>query len=358
MINFSAGPARLPASVLAQAQAELTSYRGSGMSIMEVSHRGPLFQDVIDRAEASLRQLMGIPDTYAVLFIQGGATQQFSMVPLNLLRAGRRAAYLDTGVWSQKAIEEARRYGDVTVVASGKAADYTEIPDLTQVSWPQDAAYAHITTNNTIYGTRLTTLPAVGPVPLVADMSSNILDEPYEVSQFGLIYAGAQKNMGPSGVTVVIIRRDLIGHAQPGTPLVLDYQPYAAHGSMYNTPPTFAIYLAGLVFDWALALGGIPATHALNSQKATLLYDYLDRSSLFVPNIPAPHRSRMNVTFRLRRPELEATFVAASQAAGFEGLKGHRSAGGMRASLYNAVTLADVEALVGFMTEFEHRYTA
>lgn len=352
--NFSAGPAKLPEAVLAQAQAELLDFRGSGMSVMEISHRSALFDEVIKSAEARLRRLMNIPNRYAVLFVQGGAWTQFSAVPLNLMRRGQ-ADYVDTGSWSAKAITEARRYGQVRVIASSQEDQYRHIPTLTREALDPEADYLHITTNNTIFGTTFPTLPDSGEVPLVADMSSDILSVPYPVEKFGVIYAGAQKNIGPAGLTIVIVRRDLLGHAHALCPKLLDYQTHANKGSLFNTPPTFAVYLAELVFAWLEEQGGIAAMAEHNRAKAALLYQYLDQSTLFQPIIQPPHRSLMNVVFRLPTPEQEQHFIAASEAAGFQFLKGHRSVGGMRASLYNAVPLEAVRDLVAFMRTFEKR---
>lgn len=353
--NFSAGPATLPLPVLEQAQAELLDYKGTGMSVMEMSHRSSAFQDIIDRAEASLRQLMGIPEAYSVLFMQGGAYSQFSAVPLNLLRNSRKADYINTGDWSTKAIQEAGRYGTVRTVASSEDRQFTYIPDLDPTSFDPGADYVHLTTNNTIYGTCYDQLPDTGTVPLVADMSSDILSKIYRVEDFGLIYGGAQKNIGPAGLTLVIVRKDLLGHAMDITPVMLNYQVQAEKGSMFNTPPTFAIYLAGLVFDWAIGLGGLSAIEARNRAKAQLLYDYLDRSAIFRPTVAAPYRSIMNVCFKLPTKELDAQFLAGAEAHNLKTLKGYRTVGGMRASLYNAMPMEGVEALVGYMAEFERR---
>jgi phosphoserine aminotransferase len=350
--NFSPGPAKLPAPVLAQAQAELLDFRGSGMSVMEISHRSDWFDEVIQSAEARLRRLMNIPDSYAVLFVQGGAWTQFSAVPLNLMRRGQ-ADYVDTGSWSDKAIAEARRYGNVRVIASSQDDQYRHIPSVSLEDVDPHADYLHLTTNNTIYGTCFPQLPEVGSVPLVADMSSDILSKPYPVESFGVIYAGAQKNIGPAGLTVIIVRRDLLGHAHALCPTMLDYQVQADKGSLFNTPPTFAIYLADLVFGWLEAEGGLTAMAARNQAKADLLYGYLDQSACFQPHIAAPDRSLMNVVFSLPSPALEDRFIAESEAAGLQFLKGHRSVGGIRASLYNAVPLSSVEALVHFMHQFE-----
>lgn len=353
IFNFSAGPALLPAPVLRQAQVELLDYQGTGMSIMEVSHRSAIFQGVIDRAEASLRTLMEIPDHYEVLFLQGGATTQFAMVPLNLFRSSKQADLLDTGAWSAKAFQEASRYGTVTLVGSSKDQQYQYIPDLTTLPLNPAADYVHITTNNTIFGTRLPQIPETGTVPLVADMSSNILAETYRMEDFGLIYAGAQKNIGPSGLTIVIVRKDLIGQALPETPLMLNYQTHADKGSLFNTPPTFAIYLAGLVFEWMLAEGGVPAFERRNAAKAATLYAFLDQSERFNALVAPPYRSRMNVCFHTGDPALDQQVVKAAEEAGFQFLKGHRSVGGLRASLYNAMDLAGVESLVSFLKAYE-----
>jgi phosphoserine aminotransferase len=350
--NFSAGPGVLPRPVLEQVQSELLDYRGERMSVMEMSHRGKVFTDIRDRAEASLRKLMHIPDDYAVLFLQGGASSQFSMVPMNLYRNGK-ADYLNTGSWTQKAIAEARKYLSVRVIASSEDRKFSYIPALSGLEVDAEADYVHVCTNNTIYGTRLPGLPEVGAVPLVADMSSNILSQVYRVEDFGLIYAGAQKNMGPAGLTVVIVRKDLLGKALPITPLMFDYQIHAAKDSMYNTPPTFAIYLAGLVYDWMISIGGVAEMERINHLKAGLLYEYLDRSALFESGVKGPERSLMNVPFHLPTPELTSRFIAEAEAEGLKSLKGYRTVGGMRASLYNAMPVEGVEALVEFMTEFE-----
>lgn len=352
--NFAAGPAMLPAAVLRQAKAKLIDYRGAGVSIMEMSHRGKIFSDVIARAEASLRNLMEIPDHYRVLFVQGGASTQFAAVPLNLFHHSHQADFLDTGVWASKAIKEANRFGKARVVASSRDKNYTYIPETQNSDFDPKADYLHITTNNTIYGTRLPYLPGRPGVPVVADMSSNILSEVYKVSDFGLIYAGAQKNIGPAGLTIVIVRDDLLGHASAQCPTMLNYQTHVDKGSMYNTPPTFAIYLAGLVFDWVLEQGGVPAMQQRNVAKAKCLYDYLDQSDYYQANIQGPERSLMNITFSLKDKEQEARFVAEAEANGLQALKGHRSVGGIRASVYNAMPLEGVQALVDFMDQFTH----
>ncbi|MEM7368489.1 MAG: 3-phosphoserine/phosphohydroxythreonine transaminase [Bacteroidota bacterium] len=355
VFNFSAGPAVLPEEVLLQVQQELLDYQGKGMSVMEMSHRSAPFQEIIDKAEACLRDLMGIPDNYQVLFLQGGASSQFSMIPLNLFRQSGKADFLDTGAWAVKAIAEARRYGVPRIVASSFEQSYRSIPDWKDDAWDPTADYAHITTNNTIAGTLMPRIPNTANVPLVADMSSNILSQEYEVAQFGIIYAGAQKNIGPAGLTLVIIREDLIGHALPITPKMFNYQTHAEKGSMFNTPSTFAIYVAGLVFDWINRQGGVSAVEQVNREKAKILYDFLDQSSCFYPHVHGADRSLMNVTFSLADESLNASFLQASTSAGLVGLKGHRSVGGMRASLYNAMPLAGLKALVEFMKTFEEK---
>ncbi|MDX2247221.1 MAG: 3-phosphoserine/phosphohydroxythreonine transaminase [Bacteroidia bacterium] len=350
--NFSAGPAVLPQEVLREAQEEFLDYRGTGMSVMEMSHRESVFIDIMERAEASLRQLMAIPDSYEVLFLQGGTSFQFAMVPLNLFRKSHRADFVRTGTWAEKAIEEASRYGKVQVVASSEDANYTYYPDLNPADFDPEADYFHITTNNTIFGTRISQLPTTGNVPLVADMSSNILSEHYRVEDFGLIYAGAQKNIGPAGLTLAIIRKDLIGHAMPFTPVMLNYHTHASKKSAYNTPPTFAVYMAGRVFDWTIRQGGVAEMERRNIEKSALLYNYLDNSDFYRSPIRKKDRSRMNVPFKLVNESLDKKFIAEAAAAGLSTLQGHRSVGGMRASLYNPMPLEGVEALVDFMDNF------
>lgn len=357
VFNFSAGPAILPKEVLQHVQGELMDYRGTGMSVMEMSHRSAIFQEIIDKAEASLRKIMRIPGHYKVLFLQGGASSQFSMVPLNLFHKTGKADFLDTGTWATKAIAEAKRYGVPRIVASSADNQYRNIPSWSEDQWDAHADYAHITTNNTIAGTLMSQIPNTGDVPLVADMSSNILSQEYEVQQFGIVYAGAQKNIGPAGLTIVIVREDLIGHALPVTPRMFNYQTHAEKGSMFNTPSTFAIYVAGLVFDWIDRQGGVNAMHAINAKKARLLYDFLDQSSFFVPHVQEPDRSLMNVTFSLSDESHNEYFLQQSVELGLIGLKGHRSVGGMRASIYNAMPVEGVEALVSFMKEFELKYS-
>ncbi|GAB4404586.1 MAG: 3-phosphoserine/phosphohydroxythreonine transaminase [Bacteroidia bacterium] len=357
VFNFSAGPAVLPLPVLERTQAELIEYGGSGMSVMEMSHRGKVFTGIRDRAEAALRQLMQIPDSYAVLFLQGGATTQFAMVPMNLTRRGK-ADYVNTGVWSKKAIAEAKKYTQVRVVATSEDKAFGYIPALTKADFDPEADYVHITTNNTIYGTLFPEIPDTGDVPLVADMSSNILSQAYRVEDFGLIYAGAQKNIGPAGLTIVIVRRDLMGTILPPTPVMFDYKIHADNDSLYNTPPTFAIYMAGLVFEWMLAEGGVAEMERRNREKAGLLYDFLDRSEVFASTIADPYRSLMNVPFRLPSEDLDKQFIAEAEAAGLKSLKGHRSVGSMRASIYNAMPLEGVQALIDFMAAFETKIKA
>lgn len=350
--NFAAGPAKLPEEVIARAQRELRDFDGKGMSVMEISHRSAAFGAIIEEAETRLRRLMGIPDNYRVLFLQGGAWMQFSMVPMNLMRQGF-AQYIDSGAWSDYAATEATKYGRVEVVASSKSQNYTHIPELPENWLNAGADYVHLTTNNTIYGTKWSELPDSGTVPLVADMSSNILSQPYEIEKFGLIYAGAQKNIGPSGLTIVIVREDLIGHAKEGVATMMNYKTYADKNSMFNTPPTFAIYLANLVFEWLENLGGVAAIHQQNLEKAGVLYDYLDQSDAFVPIVKKEDRSLMNVVFRMKHQGKEAEFLRAAEANQMYFLKGHRSVGGLRASMYNAMTVEGTKALVELMKTYE-----
>lgn len=351
--NFSAGPAALPLEVLEKAAAEMINWQGSGMSVMEMSHRGKAYMSIHENAEKNLRDLMHIPAHYKVLFLQGGASTQFAMVPLNLLTGSKKADYINTGTWSKKAIAEADRYGSVRVVASSEDKNFNYIPTLSPGLFSRDADYVHITTNNTIYGTCFPAIPDTGAVPLVADMSSNILSQQYDITQFGLIYAGAQKNIGPSGLTVVIIREDLLGKAQEFTPTMLNYQTHAENDSMFNTPPCYGIYIAGLVFEWLLEKGGIEAVEKENREKAAILYDFLDQSGLFNATVAPPFRSLMNVPFVTGHADLDARFIAEAEKQGLTTLKGHRSVGGMRASIYNAMPRAGVQALVDFMTDFE-----
>ena len=351
--NFSAGPSMLPEAVLEEAAKQMMNYEGCGMSVMEMSHRSAEYEAIIGKAEALLRELMYIPDNYKVLFLQGGASSQFAMIPLNLLKKSKRADYVITGQWAKKAAQEAEKYGTVNKVASSADKTFSYIPQLNAASFDKEADYFHITLNNTIYGTRYTQLPDTGDVPLVADASSNILSEPIDITRFGLLYAGAQKNMGPAGVTVVIIREDLISGAIEGAPTMFDYKIHAENGSMYNTPPTYAIYICMLVFDWLKKMGGIEKMHEINVQKAKILYDYLDSSKLFRGTGEKKDRSLMNVPFVTDDDELNAKFIKEAKAKGFVNLKGHRSVGGMRASIYNAMPVEGVQALVDFMKEFE-----
>jgi len=351
--NFSAGPAVLPKEVLQQAQAEMLDWNGRGMSVMEMSHRGKEFMGIAAQAEADLRELMAIPANYKVLFLQGGASLQFAMIPMNLLRGKASADYLNTGEWSKKAISEAKKYGAVNVVASSADKNFSYVPDFSTWKCDPDAAYLHFTPNETIGGVEFDWLPDAGGVPLVADMSSNILSRSIDVSKYGLIYAGAQKNIGPAGLTIVIVRDDLIGQVVAGTPTLLDYKTHADNDSMYNTPPTYGIYIAGLVFQMLKRNGGVAAMEQANIAKASLLYSAIDDSNAFY-NCPVAleNRSRMNIPFTLKDASLDAAFVKQAEAYGLLQLKGHRSVGGMRASIYNAMPLAGVQSLVKFMNEF------
>jgi phosphoserine aminotransferase len=355
VLNFAAGPATLPLEVLEQAKAELTDWRGSGMSVMEVSHRSKAFQGVAAELEASLRELLSVPAGYKVILLQGGATAQFAGIPLNLATAESSVDYLNTGAWSKKAIGEAKRYCKVNVAADEAASGYNTVPAPGSLKLTAGAAYVHYTPNETIGGVEFPYVPQSGAVPLVADFSSTFLSRPIEVSRFGLIYAGAQKNVGPAGLCIVIVREELIGKARPGTPLVMDYKAMADDGSMLNTPPTFAWYLSGLVLKWILGQGGLAALEKQNRAKAAALYSAIDESGFYRNPVAKECRSWMNVPFTLARPELDKSFLAEAQAAGLTNLEGHRSVGGMRASLYNAMPLAGVQALIGFMQEFQRR---
>ena len=353
VFNFSAGPAALPEPVLRQAADEMLDWHGSGMSVMEMSHRGKEYIAIHAEAEGLLRELLAIPSNYKVVFLQGGAIGQNAIVPMNLLRGRTGADYVNTGEWSKKSIKEAKKYCTVNVAASSEATHFTSVPK--QDSWKLDpnAAYVHICSNETIGGVEYHWTPDTGDVPLVADMSSNIMSRPVDVSRYGLIYAGAQKNMGPSGVTVIIVRDDLIGHALPITPSAFDYKQQADNDSMLNTPPTYAIYIAGLVFKWLKAQGGLAAMEAHNRKKAALLYDYLDATSFYSSPIARDDRSLMNVPFKLRDESLDEAFLKGAQQRNMLQLKGHRSVGGMRASIYNAMPIEGVKALVAYMKEFE-----
>jgi len=351
--NFSAGPSMLPEPVLKQASLEMLDYEGSGQSVMEMSHRSKVYEKIINEAEALLREVMGIPENYTVLFLQGGASLQFSMVPLNLFGEKKRADYVNTGMWSKKAISEAKKYGTVRVVATSEDKNFSYIPSLDKGMFDQDASYAHITTNNTIFGTRYPSIPDTGNLPLVADMSSNILSEVYDVNKFGVIYAGAQKNVGPAGVTIVIIRNDLLGKVMENTPTMLDYKIHAEAKSLYNTPPCYSIYIAKLVFKWLKDMGGVKAIEEVNRRKAAILYDFLDNSKLFKATVEPEYRFLMNVPFVLPTEQLNEEFLKGATSEGLVNLKGHRSVGGMRASIYNAMPEQGVVKLVDYMKRFE-----
>lgn len=351
--NFSAGPAMLPEEVVKQARDEMLDWHGTGVSVMEMSHRGKQFMSIAEQAEADLRELLAIPDNYKVLFLQGGATSQFAMVPMNLLRDKRKADYLCTGHWSQKAIAEGRRFGTVNLAASSEETGFQHIPPHQEWCLDPEAAYLHYTPNETIAGVEFHWIPDTGEVPLVADMSSTLLSRPVDISRFGVIYAGAQKNIGCAGLTVVIVRSDLIGHPLEGTPTMFDYQVHADHNSMYNTPPTYAWYVAGLVFSWLKRKGGLAAIAEINRRKADTLYSFIDSSDFYYNPVERAFRSRMNVPFLLSEQRLDAVFLEQSKKAGLTDLKGHRSVGGMRASIYNAMPQEGVDALVEFMKEFE-----
>jgi phosphoserine aminotransferase len=355
VFNFSAGPAVLPEEVLAQAAAEMLDWHGSGQSVMEMSHRGKEYMSIHEQAERDLRALMGIPSNYKVLFLQGGATLQFAMVPINLMRGKAGADYVHTGEWSKKAIKEAKLFGTVNVAASSEDRNFTYVP--AQASWKRspDAAYLHYCANETIGGVEFGWVPDPGDVPLVADVSSNFLSRPLDVSKFGLVYGGAQKNIGPAGLTIVIVRDDLLGHAPKGTPTMLDYKVQADADSMLNTPPTWAIYIAGLVFQWLLRQGGLAAIEQRNIGKAKLLYDYLDGTEFYRNPVERADRSRMNVPFTLRDAALDEPFLEGAKERSMLQLKGHRSVGGMRASIYNAMPIEGVRALVDYMRDFEKR---
>ena len=342
----------LPEEVLRRAASEMLCYEDSGMSVMEMSHRSPVYEKIITDAETLLRKLMNIPDNYKVLFLQGGASTQFAAVPLNLMNGSGKADYVLSGQFSTKAYKEAQKYGDAVAAASSKDANFAFVPKTDRSSFRKDADYVHICFNNTIYGTKFPYIPDTGDIPLVADMSSCIISEPVDVSKFGLIYAGAQKNMAPAGLTVVIVREDLIGNARPTTPAMLDYKLMADNGSMYNTPPCYCIYIAKLVYEWILGLGGLEKMKERNEKKAKLLYDYLDGQSYYLAPVEKESRSMMNVTFVTGDAELDKKFASEASAAGLKNLKGHRSVGGMRASIYNAMPYEGVEKLVAFMKEF------
>lgn len=351
--NFSAGPAVLPEEVLREAAEEMLDYQGTGMSVMEMSHRSKTIEGMMNEAAQDLRDLLKVPDNYKILFLQGGASQQFAMVPMNLMK-NRVADHLNTGQWAKKAISEGKLYGKINVVASSEDQNYFYIPDLKDLKFSEEADYVYICHNNTIFGTRFNELPEVGDKALIADMSSDFLSEPIDVSQYGLIFAGAQKNVGPAGVVIVIIREDLITEdVLPGTPTMLKYKVHLDNNSAYNTPPVYGIYICGKVFKWLKKLGGLEAMQKINEEKAAILYDYLDASAMFKGTVAKKDRSLMNVPFVTGSEELDAKFIKEAKAAGFENLKGYRTVGGMRASIYNAMPIQGVKDLVEFMRKFE-----
>ena len=349
--NFAAGPSMMPEEALQTAAREMLDYRGTGMSVMEMSHRSAMYQEIFDETEALVRELMGVPENYSVLFLQGGATGQFAAIPLNLL--SRSADYIDSGNFAHGALTEAQKYGAVRCVASSRDENYVSIPAWNPADFDPEADYFYITTNNTIFGTRYASLPETGKVPLVADMSSNILSEVYDVSRFGVIYAGAQKNIGPAGLTLVIVRKDLLGRARKVCPKILNWTVMDEKGSMLNTPPTYAIYMAGLCMKWLKRQGGVAAIEKVNIEKSSLLYALLDESAFYRPKAAPASRSRMNVTFTTPSPELDAKFVKEAASQGLVSLKGHRLTGGIRASIYNAMPMEGVRALADFMKKFE-----
>ncbi|WHY75488.1 3-phosphoserine/phosphohydroxythreonine transaminase [Neobacillus sp. WH10] len=352
--NFNAGPSALPISVLEKAQAELIDFRGTGMSVMELSHRSLAYEEVHNQAISSLKELLSIPDTYEVLFLQGGASLQFSMIPMNFLQIGKKAGYVMTGSWSEKAFSEAKLFGDVYHAASTKEGNYRRIPNVENVQYHTGDAYLHLTSNNTIFGTQWKDFPETGDVPLIADMSSDILSKPIEVSKFALIYAGAQKNLGPSGVTVVIIRKDLLEQANTNIPTMLKYSTHAKNNSLYNTPPTFGIYMLGEVLTWAREIGGLTAIAEQNDKKAKLIYDEIDASNGFYSGHAEPDsRSLMNITFTVKTKDLEKKFLEQAKQEGFIGINGHRSIGGCRVSAYNAVPFEACKAFREFMIQFQ-----
>ncbi|MGV2940688.1 3-phosphoserine/phosphohydroxythreonine transaminase [Mesobacillus sp. LC4] len=355
-LNFNAGPAALPEAVLAKAEKEMMNYQSLGMGVMELSHRSKEFEDINERTNSLLRNLLSIPDDYEVLLLQGGASLQFSMVPMNLLEEGSSASYVLTGTWSEKALKEAQKIGNAVIAASSKHDNYRSIPSISEFDIPAGSSYLHITTNNTIYGTQWHSLPESLNIPLVADMSSDILSRPLNVSSCGLIYAGAQKNLGPSGVTVVIIRKDLLKRSKPELPSMLNYQVHSASKSLYNTPPTLSIYFLMLVLEWAEELGGVKQLEMINKEKAALLYDVIDRSEGFYKgHAEKQSRSLMNITFTMDNEDLTSAFLHEAEESGFIGLAGHRSVGGCRASTYNAVPLENIEKLADFMNDFRNR---
>lgn len=353
--NFSAGPSMLPLSVLEKAASELVNYGDAGMSVMEMSHRSPVYETIIADAQKLLREIMNIPDNYKVLFLQGGASTQFAAVPLNLLNGSGKADYIVTGQFAKKAYSEAKKYGDIKLTASSEDKNNTYIPQLTKADFREDADYVHICFNNTIYGTKYNYIPDTGDIPLVADISSCILSEPIDVSKFGLLYAGAQKNVAPAGLTIVIVREDLIGKARLETPTMLNYLTMAENDSMYNTPPCYSIYMAKLVFEWLIELGGLNKMKEINVKKANILYDYIDSTDYYKNPVEKDYRSIMNVVFVTGNAELDKKFPKEAEKAGFMNIKGHRSVGGMRASIYNAVPVEGIEKLVKFMKDFAEK---
>ncbi|MBW7454562.1 3-phosphoserine/phosphohydroxythreonine transaminase [Paenibacillus sepulcri] len=354
--NFNAGPAALPLEVLQQGQEEFINFADSGMSIMEMSHRSAIYEEVHNEAQSLLRELLGIPDSYKVLLLQGGASTQFAMVPMNLLPAGKVGAYVMTGSWAEKAIKEAQLFGETAVAASSETDKFNRIPDLSTIQIPANAAYLHVTSNETIEGTQYKAFPETGDLTLIGDMSSDIMSRPVNVSQFGMIYAGAQKNLGPSGVTIVIAREDLVAASPKSVPTMLRYDTHVKNNSLYNTPPSFSVYLAGLMLKWVKGKGGVAAIEQINRDKTKLIYDRIDQSGGFYRGFADPSsRSDMNITFRIHTEELEKRFVQESEHHGFVGLKGHRSVGGLRASTYNAVPVESCRALAEFMSDFQKR---
>ncbi|MCK9862421.1 3-phosphoserine/phosphohydroxythreonine transaminase [Paenibacillus sp. ATY16] len=355
--NFNAGPAALPLEVLQQAQEQFVEYQGAGMSIMEMSHRSALYEQVNNESQALMRELFGIPDNYHVLFLQGGASQQFAMIPMNLLSAGRPAAYVKTGAWADKAIKEAKLIGETVIAASSENDNFMRMPSINEIVVPENAAYLHLTSNETIGGVQFQEFPTnLGHVPLIADMSSDILSRPIDISKFGLIYAGAQKNLGPSGVTVVIVRDDLVQESPKNIPAIFRYDTHAKNKSLYNTPPSFSVYMVNLVLKWIKGNGGVAAMEQLNRDKTKLIYDAIDQSNGYYVGCAHPDsRSLMNITFRMQSEELEKQFVKESEQNGFVGLKGHRDVGGLRASTYNAVPHESCKALAEFMADFQRR---
>lgn len=351
--NFSAGPAVLPEPVLKKAASEMLEYGDTGMSVMEMSHRSAAYMKIQKDAENLLRKLMNIPDSYSVLFLQGGASLQFSMIPMNIMTINKKFDIIHTGAWTDKAIKEGRKFGEVNVVASSEESVFSYIPDLDKIKFSNDADYVHICYNNTIYGTKYSRLPETGNVPIVCDMSSCILSEPYNISDYGIIFAGAQKNIGPAGVTIVIIRKELMERAPKNLPAMLDFRTHAEGDSLFNTPPTYAIYMAKLVFEWLDSMGGVDEIHRINKHKAGMLYDFMDNSSMFKGNVEKNSRSLMNVTFSTGKKDLDDKFINEAEKSGLVSLAGHKTAGGMRASIYNAMPAEGVRALVEFMKKFE-----